>query len=308
MRTYYIYKYTNLAIDEKTGLINNKIYVGQCIYPSDRRKAHKSAAINGSSACPLFYNAIRCYGYESFGFEIIESFTSEQEYCDERETFWIKELNARDLDVGYNLSPGGGGRANPNNTDTHKECSKCNTIKLRSEFTTDVNQHDGVRFCCQECGLKMDREKRENMTEEELEQRRSVRREKYAENPEKYIAEVKKYYEENKDKVSERQKVYYQEHIEEIAIDNHERYVANAEERKAYAKKDRERIKEENIKLGAAGICARTPIKNCNACKNDIASTEFYIDLTASHGLSRNCKDCHKAKMAINRAKNKATI
>ena len=66
MRTYYIYKYTNLIDD------NNKIYVGQCFNINSRKRAHKSAALKGSEACPLFYRAIRKYGYENFSFEIIE--------------------------------------------------------------------------------------------------------------------------------------------------------------------------------------------------------------------------------------------
>jgi group I intron endonuclease len=308
MRTYYIYKYTNLGINEKTGLVNNKIYIGQCIDPGFRRRAHKSAALRGKTSCPLFYNAIRHYGYENFKFEIIESFTSEQEYCDERETFWIKDLDALNLDVGYNLSRGGKGNFNKLNTDTHKYCSSCDVVKLRSEFNKNKSRHDGIEYICRICYNEMMQDERDNMTADEKEEINSVRREKYAENPEKQIEQSKKYYSEHKEERAEYSKIYAQENAEEIAIDNHERYVANAEERKAYAKKDREKIKEENTKLGAIGICARTPIKNCNACKIDLDSTEFYIDLTASHGLSRNCKDCHKAKMAINRAKNKVTV
>lgn len=303
MRTYYIYKYTNLAIDEKTGQVSNKIYVGQCFNIDGRKKAHKSAALNGSTACPIFYNAIRHYGYEKFDFEIIETIYTDQKGIDDREIFWIKKLDARNLNVGMNLSIGGGGRGLDVNSDTHKKCPRCNEIKLRTEYTKDSSAHDGIRFCCQPCGLKIDREQRILMTEEELEDRRAERREKYAENPEKYIAEVSKYYEENKEEISKRKKVYRQEHSEEITAKNKENYAANKEERKEQAKQDRIKTKEENIKLGAQGICAKTPIKNCNTCKIDLPSTDFYIDLTASHGLSRNCKICHKAKMAKNREK-----
>ncbi len=115
--TYYIYKYTNT--------INGKIYIGLCKEISQRKRSHKSAAENGKTSCPLFYNAIRKYGYDNFTFEIIEKVNGPEE-ANIREMFWIEELNARDNEnIGYNIAIGGGGRGNPNNTDTHKQCPTC---------------------------------------------------------------------------------------------------------------------------------------------------------------------------------------
>lgn len=309
MRTYYIYKYTNLAINKTTNEINNKIYVGQCFNIDQRRRAHKSAALKNSDACPLFYRAIRHYGYESFKFEIIEKIFTDQAGIDNREIYWIKKLNARDTDIGYNLSPGGGGRANPNNTDTHKQCPRCDEIKLRTEYTFDICRHDGIRFCCKPCGYKIDREYLESLSDEEMERRNKIRRENYAANPDKQIEQSKKYYSEHKEERAEYKKAYNEENAEIIAVKNHERYIENAEDRKKYAKEEREKLKEENSKLTKEQIYTRTPIKFCNdECQKDLSSVNFYTDLTRTDALANRCKDCHKSAMVRNRAKNKAAV
>lgn len=309
MRTYYVYKYTNKAIDEETGQVSNKIYVGQCFNINGRKRAHKSAAKKGSEACPLFYRAIRKHGYENFVFEIVETIYTDQKGIDARETYWIKELDARNTEIAYNISKGGGGRGIVENTDTHKKCPECNQIKLRAEYTKDVCSHDGVRYCCQVCGLRIDREKRALMTEEELVERRSFRREKYAENPEKYIEASKIYSADHKEERTIYLKQYNIENAEIIAVKNHERYIENQEDRIQRTKDDRIKTKEENSKLTKEQIFARTPLKFCKGeCQKDIDSTNFYIDLTRIDALGNKCKDCHKKSMAINRAKNKATI
>ena len=83
-----IYKITNLT--------NNLIYIGQ----------EKSYNPDYFGSGILIKEAIKILGKHNFKKEIIE-------YCNcpkdlnTREIFWIRELNARDRDIGYNISPGG---------------------------------------------------------------------------------------------------------------------------------------------------------------------------------------------------------
>jgi len=79
---------------------SGKIYVGQTVQPfKERIKCHKKV----SSNCTLLKRAISKYGDEMV-YEIIEEVPDE--YLDERETYWIKELNSL-APNGYNCSTGG---------------------------------------------------------------------------------------------------------------------------------------------------------------------------------------------------------
>lgn len=92
----YIYKITNT--------INNKIYIGQTVNPQKRWLKHLSVARSDYKYNSYFYNAINKYGSDNFKFEVIEECNV---LCmDERESFWIKELNSLTPN-GYNLTPGG---------------------------------------------------------------------------------------------------------------------------------------------------------------------------------------------------------
>lgn len=88
---YYIYKTINL--------INSKIYIGQ-------RGINLEPLIDeylGSGK--LFHRSLLKYGRENFKKEILEICTKEN--INEREVFWIKELDSRDIEIGYNINPGG---------------------------------------------------------------------------------------------------------------------------------------------------------------------------------------------------------
>lgn len=88
----YVYKTTNN--------INNKIYIGQ-------KKSDKFIpSYKGSGK--LLRKAIEKYGKESFNVEIVCWATSKKE-LDDQERYWIKKLNSRNSDVGYNLAEGGEG-------------------------------------------------------------------------------------------------------------------------------------------------------------------------------------------------------
>ena len=79
---------------------SGKIYIGQTIHTLEERiKGHNKKSTN----CTLLKRAIDKYGDEMV-YEIIE--TVPHELLDERETYWIKELNSL-APNGYNCSTGG---------------------------------------------------------------------------------------------------------------------------------------------------------------------------------------------------------
>ena len=98
-----IYKITNL--------INNKIYVGQTTQPLNRRfKQHINNALRASYQLNKIhlYAAIRHYGAENFCIEQIDSADTRQE-LNQKEIYWINELQALDNNIGYNCAYGGQG-------------------------------------------------------------------------------------------------------------------------------------------------------------------------------------------------------
>lgn len=83
-------------------LINGKIYVGQTKKSLEKRiEQHK----HNKKSC--IGKAIQEYGFENFHSEVIENCDS-AEKLNEREKFWIKELNCK-FPNGYNKSDGGEG-------------------------------------------------------------------------------------------------------------------------------------------------------------------------------------------------------
>lgn len=88
----YIYKTTNN--------LNKKIYIGQ----------HKSSSFDSTyyGSGRYLHNAIRKYGIENFTVVLLECCSSKTE-LNQREQYWIKELNTQDSSIGYNIAPGGEG-------------------------------------------------------------------------------------------------------------------------------------------------------------------------------------------------------
>ncbi len=98
----YIYKITNL--------ITGKIYVGKTKTPIEHRFkcGHVWQALKhpDRTSIPL-QNAIRKYGADNFSIEVIEECPLDN--LNDREKFWIAELDTRNPDVGYNVCQGGDG-------------------------------------------------------------------------------------------------------------------------------------------------------------------------------------------------------
>ncbi len=92
MSTYIIYK--------TTCLVNNKIYVGKHQQETSGFDGYFGSGI-------ILVNSILKHGKENFIRETLELCTSAN--VNEREIFWISELNATNLQIGLNLTSGGEG-------------------------------------------------------------------------------------------------------------------------------------------------------------------------------------------------------
>lgn len=104
----YIYKTTNT--------VNGKIYVGKA-------ENQKQSYLGSGKILKL---AIKKYGKNVFVKEILEYCKSRKE-LNNREIYWINELNATDKSIGYNITIGGTG----GNTYEYKSKSEMHEIKMK---------------------------------------------------------------------------------------------------------------------------------------------------------------------------------
>lgn len=117
-----------MIIYKITNLINNKFYIGQDIKNNPK--------YFGSGK--LIISAIKKYGKKNFKKEIIE-YCVDEKHLDEREIFWIKELNATNRKIAYNICEGGNtyrtmkGENNPWFGKKHSEKTKA-LIKEKRKF------------------------------------------------------------------------------------------------------------------------------------------------------------------------------
>lgn len=101
--------------------INNKIYVGQ--------DSNNNPNYLGSGE--ILKKAIKKNGKENFEKIILEKCASKDE-LNEREIFWIKELDAMNPKIGYNLTNGGSGGSIYNMTkEVQKKWKKKNKIVIK---------------------------------------------------------------------------------------------------------------------------------------------------------------------------------
>lgn len=117
----YIYKTTNL--------INGKFYIGKRVY----RKRDDNWYLGSG----IYLNrAIQKYGRTNFKKEIIEWCDNKEDLC-KREIFWIKELDANNPLIGYNISKGGEG----GNTGNYEVISrKLKGVKKSKEFCENISK------------------------------------------------------------------------------------------------------------------------------------------------------------------------
>ena len=129
----YIYKIVNK--------INGKIYIGQTVNPYRRWYDHRYEGKQDKHRYQShLYNAMKKYGVDNFYFEIIEE--CDKDIIDERERFWILELNTLSPN-GYNIAIGGKklfGEYNPFYGKTHtKETKKILSEKHKGIYDGENN-------------------------------------------------------------------------------------------------------------------------------------------------------------------------
>jgi group I intron endonuclease len=88
-------------------------YVGKTNYPSDRWAVHRRAGRRGRGAgFSKLHAAIHKHGAVQFRFQVIETFTTEDEAL-AAEEFWIATLRSNVRGYGFNLNAGGRGGRSP---------------------------------------------------------------------------------------------------------------------------------------------------------------------------------------------------
>ena len=87
-----------MIVYKTTNLINGKIYVGQ-------DESNNDDYIGSGK---IIKQAIKKYGIENFKKEVLEHCKTKKQLCNQ-EKYWIKKLDARNHEIGYNIQPGGEG-------------------------------------------------------------------------------------------------------------------------------------------------------------------------------------------------------
>ncbi len=87
-------------------LVNGKRYVGQAQNITSRIREHRRRRNGSPSHNPYsrLYRSAKKHGWDSFEFSLLER-VNDLEQLDERERFWIQELDVCDEAKGYNLCP-----------------------------------------------------------------------------------------------------------------------------------------------------------------------------------------------------------
>jgi group I intron endonuclease len=123
-----------MIIYKTTNKINNKIYVG--------KDSHNNPKYLGSGK--LLNRSIKKYGIDNFIKEIIE-YCNDNEQLNEREKFWIKELDATNVKIGYNIMYGGdGGDTFTNNPDKESTRKKISIASKKSNNNPETKRKIGA--------------------------------------------------------------------------------------------------------------------------------------------------------------------
>jgi len=96
-----------MIIYKATNKVNGKVYIGKTVEPLKiRMNNHKSDALSGRRDTK-FCRAIRKYGWDSFGWEVIDDTAKTHEELLDKEVYYIAMFSA--IKKGYNLTEGGEG-------------------------------------------------------------------------------------------------------------------------------------------------------------------------------------------------------
>jgi hypothetical protein len=114
-----------MIVYKTTNLITGKFYIG---------KDTKNDPNYLGSGTHL-RNSIKKYGKENFQKEILEECIDHDTLC-QREIYWIAELNAMNLEVGYNILPGGEGW----DSESARISGKIGNLNQTSEFRGEYSK------------------------------------------------------------------------------------------------------------------------------------------------------------------------
>lgn len=123
-----------MIIYKTTNLLNNKIYIGQ---DSKNNKYYMGSG-------KLITQAIKKYGRENFIKEILCECASKEE-LNQKEIYWINELNATNRKIGYNITKGGEGARNFGNK--NGAWGKSPKQRLIEKYGKEIGLQKYEKFC-----------------------------------------------------------------------------------------------------------------------------------------------------------------
>lgn len=96
-----------MIIYKITNQVNGKIYIGITTKPIGIRiSSYKSSVKNLRNSRHRIVMAMKKHGFENFVFETID-YADSREGLKNKEIFYISQFSSCDVNVGYNVSPGG---------------------------------------------------------------------------------------------------------------------------------------------------------------------------------------------------------
>lgn len=129
-------KYTGCAIYSMYNNVSEKMYIGKTVNYRKRAEEHKSRLKNKKHCNQYLQNAYTLHP-EAFSIFVVE--VCEKEKLAEREVFWIKFLDIRNREKGYNITDGGEGAPGPAWTEERKE-------KWRESNRKFFNTEEGLKL------------------------------------------------------------------------------------------------------------------------------------------------------------------
>ncbi len=128
-----IYKITNK--------INNKIYIGKAKNITTRWNQHYLDSFNDNLKDNMvIHKAIRKYGIENFLFEI-ECLCAPKD-LDELEIYYINLYGCQDMDIGYNILPGGAGCAHDGEDNGLSKMTQKEVFDIREAYKNMCHKLD----------------------------------------------------------------------------------------------------------------------------------------------------------------------
>ena len=129
-----------MDIYKATNNITGKSYIGYAVDGLEERKPeHKRYANRGDGY--YFQRAIKKYGWNNFGWILLEHNISDFDILNELERYWIREFDTKRPN-GYNLTEGGGGTLGYRHSDKtrRKMCEAKKGRKLSDEHKRKIGE------------------------------------------------------------------------------------------------------------------------------------------------------------------------